>query len=186
MHLARRTRPSPDPVPASLVGQVAAALAAVDTAREALRDTLHSSPSLAERRAAHAELTAAFASADRLLRRAAELTRPTSYRQWRAWRHRLSQLDLARQAHLFAQADDLGCLGVGSVRAVDTGMTGPNIGELQHGHSQAPGAPAGYGLDLDAALTVPAWPATAAAAVPHETVPTLTDRRPAGWWPDAA
>jgi hypothetical protein len=60
----------------------------------------------------------------------------------------LSRLATARQAHLLAEQQDPGVLPLGSVRAVDTGMSGPAIGELQHGHSKAPGTPPSYGLDM--------------------------------------
>ena len=76
-----------------------------------------------------------------------------SYREWSLWRHRLSSLGIARQVHLFAEQDDSGLLPIGSVRTIDTGMSGPDIGDLQHGHSRAPGTLPTFGLDLEALLT---------------------------------
>jgi hypothetical protein len=101
-----------------------------------------------------------------------------SHREWSQWRRRLSRLDTARQAHLFAEADDLGVLGLGSVRAIDTGMSGPDIGELQHGRSAAPGSPATYGVDLDALLTAPA-PVLVVRAVREDEIPTEEPPGPA-------
>jgi hypothetical protein len=148
----RRRSPRTPVVPASLVDEIARSLAEVDRALASLESMLRRPAALAERRAARAAVGAAFAEADRLLRRAAALTRPGPYHEWRRWRHRLSQLDLAKQRHLFAESDDVACLGMGSVQVVDTGMEKPHIGELAYGHSREPGAPARYGLDMAAAL----------------------------------
>ena len=43
-------------------------------------------------------------------------------------------------------------LRLGTVRAIDTGMSGPDYGDLLHGESCEPGTPARYGLDLEAVL----------------------------------
>jgi hypothetical protein len=115
-----------------------------------------------DRRAAHTPVRQAFDAADALLRDATRIAKQHSYRDWSTWRRRLSNLDTARQLHLFAERDDLGVLRVGSVRAVDTGMSGPAIGDLQHGKSRAPGTGPAYGLDLEALLTAsPAHPPAA-------------------------
>jgi hypothetical protein len=162
-----KTRRPKVTVPADLVADADRALAGLDAARARLDEALRAGARLEERRAARAEVTAAFGTADRLLRTITALTRPGPYVEWSRWRHRLSQLDRAKQQHLFAQSDDLPCLRVGSVRAVDTGMSGPFIGELQHGRSRPAGAPATYGLDLEQALrTPPAVNTTPAAARP--------------------
>ncbi len=140
-------------VPPALAAQTDTAVATVRTALADLdRATQHGAP-LLERRAAHRELEAAFDAADALLRRATTLARQSSYREWSQWRHRLSQLGTARNLHRFAEQDDMGVLRVGSVRAIDTGMSGPDYGDLLHGESRAPGTPPTYGLDLDAVLT---------------------------------
>ncbi len=154
----RTRRPSIE-VPAALVRDIDLALAALDTARTDLERVRAGAAALPERRAAHARVSAAFEAADRLLRDAAGIARPGPYPAWRTWRHRLSRLDAAKQAHLFAQSDDVACLRPGSVRAVDTGMSGPSIGELQHGASRPPGTAPGYGLDLERALAAGAAPA---------------------------
>jgi hypothetical protein len=38
------------------------------------------------------------------------------------------------------------------VRAIDTGMSGPAIGDLQHGECSPSGTPAAYGVDVEAIL----------------------------------
>ncbi len=190
-HPARRNRPV---VPAPLVAEIEQSLVALDRARARLETTNRPGAPLADRRAGRAEVGSAFALADRLLRRAAELSRPGPYSEWRIWRHRLSQLDLAEQRHLFAESDDVACLGMGSVRAVDTGMSGPSIGELQHGHSRAPGTPARYGLDMAAVLESPApGPEASARPLPEPAAPSATSRpapapavKPEDRWPHAA
>jgi hypothetical protein len=140
-------------VPEVLVGQISDALAAVDEARAELARVVAAGAPLRDRRAAYASLGHAFDEADALLREAVALARQRSYRVWGLWRHRLSSLDTARQVHLFAGQDDVGLLPLGSVRAIDTGMSGPDIGDLQHGMSRAPGSPPTYGLDVEALLT---------------------------------
>lgn len=145
--MSRRQR---SPVPADLATRIEVALADVDHARDNLAV---SPPALADRRQAHRQMEAAFTVADALLREATELARGAGYLNWRQWRGRLSRLDIQWQQHLFAELDDIGVLDVGSVRAIDTGMSGPDIGDLQHGKSCPAGTPAHYGLDLTAALT---------------------------------
>ncbi|HET7388730.1 MAG TPA: hypothetical protein VFJ19_18920 [Nocardioidaceae bacterium] len=140
-------------VPTLLVDQINAALAAVDAAQAELGDAVADKAPLLDRRTAHTRLRHAFDDADALLRQATGMAQQHSFRDWSRWRHRLSTLDAARQAHLFAEQDDMCVLSVGSVRAVDTGMSGPDIGDLQHGRSCAPGTAPGYGLDVEALLT---------------------------------
>lgn len=148
----RRPRREAVEVPATLVQEIEQALETVRVAQDELARAVGAA-ALPVRRAAFARVTAAFEDADRLLRQATTLTRPGPYVAWREWRHRLSVLDIAKQRHLFAESDDVACLGMGTVRALDTGMAGPSIGELQHGESVLPGTPARYGLDVDEALT---------------------------------
>lgn len=148
----RRRQP---PVPPSLVGQIQEALEGVDKASATLDAVLAEGAPLLVRRRTRRELRQAFESADELLRRAANLAHPHSYTEWSKWRHRLSQLDTVLQVHLFAEQDDTGVSPLGSIRAIDTGMSGPSIGELQHGQSRPPGTPARYGLDMDTVLTAP-------------------------------
>lgn len=161
--MGRRKNPA---VPARLVAEIERALARVDVARARLdrttlgRTTLDrttgAAAPLPQRRRAHAELRAAYLDADALLREATRSAKAHSYREGSHWRHRLSTLDLARQRHLFEESDDPAALRLGTVRAVDTGMSGPAIGDHLHGRSKAPGAPETYGLDLEAILTTPA------------------------------
>ena len=149
--MRRRREPA---VPAELVDRIREALASVDENAARLRAVL-AAPGTArhERRVAHAELRQAFARADAQLREATLLAGQHSRAEWMRWRARLSELGTARQIYLFAERDDSGLLPTGSVRAVDTGMSGPDIGELQHGRSRPPGTPATYGLDLEQVLT---------------------------------
>ncbi|MGH3414612.1 MAG: hypothetical protein ACRDPH_16165 [Marmoricola sp.] len=143
------------PVGPALVRRIETALADLDTARAELAATTTMPSTVAERRAAHLRVRRAFDLADSLLRQASEQAacagsyRAGAYMEWSRWRHRLSQLDVARQAHLFAELDDPCVAELGWVRAVDTGMGGPAIGEMQHGDSKPPGTPARYGLDMD-------------------------------------
>ena len=171
----RRPRPEAVEVPATLVQDIEQALEAVRVAQEELTRAVGAAAALPVRRAAFARVTAAFEDADRLLRQATTLTRPGPYGAWREWRHRLSALDIAKQRHLFAERDDVACLGMGTVRALDSGMAGPSIGELQHGESVLPGTPARYGLDMDEELAerahVHAGPAAGASAGGPEPAP---------------
>ena len=145
-------RHRPPIVPADLQRQVTDALAAVARAEAELGGVSAGAPVLA-RRAAHAALTRAFDAADGALRRATAVAQQHSRHEWAIWRHRLTRLDTARQIHLLAERDDPGVLQLGTVRAIDTGMSGPAIGDLLHGESREPGTPARYGLDLEAVLT---------------------------------
>jgi hypothetical protein len=147
--LRRARRPV---VPTALVDEIAASLARVDGARDRLHRVRRSDPGLVERRQAHADLRAAFVEADALLREATRAAKAHSHREWSRWRHRLSILDTARQMHLFEESDDSGVVAIPSVRAIDTGMSGPAIGEFQHGACSPAGKRATYGLDLEAAL----------------------------------
>lgn len=146
----RRRRTAP--VPEGLVADIETALDRVREAEAALQDVIDHRGSRLERRRRHGELRAAYLAADGLLREATRLAKPHSYRAWSHWRHKLSQLDLARQIHLFHEQDDSGVLGLGDVRAVDTGMSGPAIGDLLHGRSRPPGTAPRYGLDMEAVL----------------------------------
>ena len=136
-------------VPEELTGEIDEALVAVDAATAELNKATYDTASRETRRDAHAELGRAFERADALLRRATQIAGEHSHRERSKWRARLSQLDTARQVHLFAEQDDPGVALLGNVRAVDTGMTAPRLGELQHGESKPPGTPATYGLDVD-------------------------------------
>jgi hypothetical protein len=147
--MRRRANP---PVPDELAARVADALTHVDVARRLLAEATRTGAPLGVRRSANAGLRRAYDEADALLRQAARSARQHSYPEWSRWRIRLSRLDTARQLHLFAESDDLGVLGMGTVRAFDTGMSGPAIGDLLHGEAVAPGAPAAYGLDMEALL----------------------------------
>lgn len=148
-----RRRPRPPVISTELTHQIEHALVTVDTARLELDRATGNGAPLLIRRAAHRNLRHAYDAADALLREATGIAKQRSYREWSLWRSRLSRLDTARQIHLFAELDEAGLLPIGSVRAIDTGMSGPDIGELQHGKSRAPGAPATYGLDIEALLT---------------------------------
>lgn len=75
-----------------------------------------------------------------------------SRRDWAQWRTRLSDLDTRRQIHLIAELDADSLLRTNSVRAIDTGMSGPDLGEMQHGDSMPLGSPATYGMDVEALL----------------------------------
>lgn len=141
-------------VPEALLGQIDTALAAVDDARAELARVITSRAPLQARRDAHVNLRHAFDDADALLRQATTLARQRSYGDWSQWRHRLSRLDTARQVHLLAEQDDPGVLPLGCTRALDTGMSGPDIGDMQHGQSRAPGALPTYGLDIEGLLAV--------------------------------
>jgi hypothetical protein len=143
----------PSAVPTSLVDRIDAALSAVDGSRAELAEVVARAAPLRSRREAYARVRHAFDEADALLREATALARERSFWDGSRWRRRLSSLDTARQLHLFAEMDDPGVLLIASVRALDTGMSGPAIGDLQHGQTRAPGSVPGYGLDLETALT---------------------------------
>jgi hypothetical protein len=145
----RRSRPA---VSARLSAEIEQALVRVDAARQRLDQVICAEPSLLVRRQAHADLRAAHLEADVLLREATRAAKGHSHQEWSRWRHRLSRLDAARQRHLFQEADDLGVLKIGSVRAIDAGMSGPAIGEFQHGECSADDKSVTYGVDLEAVL----------------------------------
>ena len=162
--MRRRHQPS---APRDLTEKIAAALARVETGKARLARATAAGAPLPVRRSAHAELRTAYGSADTLLRQAVRYAEQHSYPEWSRWRTRLSRLDAARQAQLFAEVDAVGVhLGLGTTRAIDTGMSGPAIGDLLHGESCPPGAPARYGLDLEALLS---------GSAEHELPATQTD-----------
>ena len=158
-------------VPPVLVDQIQEALERVDRSGGALDTALGEGAPLAVRRRTRARLRLDLEAADGLLRRSAGLARRRSYVEWSTWRHRLSRLDTVRQALLLADHDDLGVIPPGSVRAVDTGMSGPAIGDLLHGRSRPAGAAARYGLDMDEVLSVSREAAVPAATTPEPTGP---------------
>lgn len=179
--IGRRSRRQP-PVASSLVAEITEALTRVDAARSELDRVLASPAPLPDRRHAHAGLRTAFREADALLRAAVWSARAHSYGEGSRWRQRLSTLDAARQRHLFQEADDSGVLPLNSVRAVDTGMGGPAIGDLMHGKASPAGTPARYGLDVREAL---GWldqrrAATGASTGPVSHSTTSRARQPAG------
>jgi hypothetical protein len=146
----RTLRPHTEsPVPAELRQRIARALDEVDAARRELEGVERSPGSLARLRAAHARLRNAYLDADRQLRAATSLAKAHSRGEWMRWRRRLSENSTARQQHLFAEQDASCVLPAGTVQAVDSGMSGPAIGELQHGESAMPGATAEYGVDME-------------------------------------
>lgn len=151
--MTRRAPTAPSPM---LLKRIERSLSELDAARARLAEVVADEAPYLERRTAYATVSAAFADADQLLREVTRSLRPGPYRVWRQWRHRLSQLDVAKQIHMLAE-NDAQVLGLGSVRALDTGMLGPANGDLLHGESREPDATARYGLDLEAAL---AWRAT--------------------------
>lgn len=134
-------------------------LAEVAAARSVLLTHTGDDVTVDERRAAHRRLREAYAAADALLRAATTEAKGRSRYEWMQVRSRLSTLDTARQQHLMAERDELPVLSIGSVRAVDTGMLAPAYGSHVHGRSTAPGTPAGYGLDVEAALRMREGPA---------------------------
>lgn len=139
-------------VPVELVERVEHALATVAAARERCHEVERAGADLPVRRAASRDLRLAYDAAERLLREAARLAKVDGYHRWQPWRHRLSVLTTARANHLLAEHDEIGLLPWGSVRAVDTGMSGPDVGDLLHGRSRAPGSAAEYGVDVATAL----------------------------------
>lgn len=170
--MRRHQEPAP---PAPLLGQVDAALRDLDDARAELARVVAAGAPLRDRRVAHARVRRAYDAADALLREATAAARQHSRREWSLWRHRLSSLDTARQIHLLAEQDEVGLLPLGGERAVDTGMSGPDIGDLQHGGSRDPGSPPTYGLDLEALLLTPGGAGSATGEPPARA----DDRAPA-------
>ena len=130
--------------------------AEITRATRALDGLLADDAPVSERRAAHRRLRLAYEQADRLLRAATREVRAARPRSvvWSRLRSRLAELDTQRQLHLVQERDDLSVLALGEVQALDTGMSGPAIGELQHGGSVPTGAPAAYGDDLDTVLAL--------------------------------
>lgn len=122
--LVRREKMGPRAAP-ELVQRVEVALNKVDSARLALGATTASRASLNLRRAASAELRHSFDAADACLREATLVAKQRSRHDWAHWRKRLSDLDTRRQIHLIAELDADGILSTNSVRAIDTGMSGP-------------------------------------------------------------
>jgi hypothetical protein len=127
-------------------------LAEIADARAALLMLTGDDVTLDERRAAHRRLREAYLAADAVLREATREAKGRSRYEWMRLRTRLSALDTARQQHLMVERDEVPVPPIGSVRAIDTGMSGPAIGFHLHGRSQDPGTPARYGLDVEAAL----------------------------------
>lgn len=143
--------------------RTAAVLAALDAELEPLRAEIADARAallvltgddvtLDQRRAAHRRLREAYLAADAVLRAATREAKGRSRYEWMQLRTRLSALDTARQQHLMAERDEVPVPPIGSVRAIDTGMSGPAIGFHLHGRSKDPGTPARYGLDVEAAL----------------------------------
>lgn len=135
-----------------LVERIEVALSAVDSARLALDATMASRAPLNSRRAASAGLRHRFDEADACLREATTVAKSRSRHDWAHWRKRLSDLDTRRQIHLIAELDAREILRTNSILAIDTGMSGPDLGDMQHGDSMPPGSPATYGLDYEAML----------------------------------
>lgn len=156
--MKKRTKKlSVSPVPSSLVNQIETALARVDTVRAECDAATSAGMPLSTRRQLNTELTEAFEAADVLLRSATTAARQRgcvrpAFVAWSQWRRRLSRLDDAFQIHLFTESDDLPVLDLGEICAIDTGMSGPSIGDMQHGQSRPAGAPGRYGLDMAALL----------------------------------
>ena len=152
-------------VPAELATEIDRALAQVTARRAELERVILGRASVPERRRAHASLRAAFLEADTLLRAATRVAKGHSHRAGSQWRRRLSALDTARQQHLFEESDDRSMMPSGSVRAIDTGMSGPAIGDYLHGECSPAGTPAAYGLDIEAILTGADQPGTVAPVI---------------------
>ncbi|MEO5652091.1 MAG: hypothetical protein ABIN79_06765 [Marmoricola sp.] len=150
----RREQAGPRVAP-ELIQRIEVALSNVASAQLAFDATVVSRASLHSRRAADVKLRESFDSADASLREATMVAKQRSRHDWAHWRKRLSDLDTRRQIHLIAERDTDGMLRTNSVRAIDTGMSGPDIGEMQHGDSMPPGSPATYGVDYEAMLQAP-------------------------------
>lgn len=147
----RRLRRGPQ-VTDELAQRVGDALDAVDAAERVVAETHREGARLEVRRAAHAKLRAAFDAADAALREATAVAKQHSYRGWTEWRKRLSDLDVRKQVNLLTEQDLPGILPDNSIRVVDTGMSGPAIGDLQYGESMPPGSTATYGVDFESIL----------------------------------
>lgn len=155
---SRRTRPIP-PGPV-LLRRVEDARAELRAAQAELASVLAGPATPETRRAAYRRVSRAFEALEAPLREAARATKGAPYgkgwyRPWSHWRHLLSATSAARVRHMFAMSNDATVLGLGSVRALDSGMLGPSVGDMLHGRSVLPGAPARYGLDM-AAVTASA------------------------------
>ena len=150
----RKEKAGPRVAP-ELIQRIEVALSNVASAQLAFDATVVSCASLHSRRAADVKLRESFDSADASLREATMVAKQRSRHDWAHWRKRLSDLDTRRQIHLIAERDTDGMLRTNSVRAIDTGMSGPDIGEMQHGDSMPPGSPATYGVDYEAMLQAP-------------------------------
>jgi hypothetical protein len=135
-----------------LVQRIEVALSNVDTAQLAHDETMTPRARLSLRRTTSADLRHRLDVADACLREATVVAKQRSRRDWAYCRKRLSDLDTRRQLHLVAELDEPGILRTNSVQALDTGMSGPDIGDIQHGHSKPPGSPATYGLDYESIL----------------------------------
>lgn len=147
----RRLRRGPQ-VTDELAQLVEESLYAVDAAERVVAEAHRERARLDVRRAAHAKLRAAFDAADAALREATAVAKQHSHRSWTEWRKRLSDLDVRKQINLLTEQDLPGILPDNSIRVVDTGMSGPDIGDLQHGESVPPGSPAAYGVDFESIL----------------------------------
>ena len=137
---------------AALDAQLEPLMADIAAARAALLVLTGDDVTLDQRRAAHRRLREAYLAADAVLRAATREAKGRSRYEWMRLRTRLSALDTARQQHLMVERDEVPVPPIGSVRAIDTGMSGPAIGFHLHGRSKDPGTPARYGLDVEAAL----------------------------------
>jgi hypothetical protein len=147
----RRLRRGPQ-VTDELAQRVREALHDVDAAEALLAEADQGHAQLDVRRNAHAKLRAAFDAADAALREATEVAKRHSYRGWTEWRKQLSDLDVRKQINLLTEQDLPGILPDNSIRVVDTGMSGPDIGDLQYGESTPPGSPPTYGVDFESIL----------------------------------
>lgn len=181
----RHDRAAQPGVTEDLVARVDEALVRVERCRAELDILVRLEAPLPVRQTAYHHLELAFDAADGLFREATRVARARSFSEWSQWRRRLSRLDRSRQENLFAGSDALSVLAQGEVRAVDTGMSGPSIGEMQHGESR-PGGTTTYGLDMGVVLggrAEPAEPVSTdrpehAPSDPHASVVAVS-RRPA-------
>lgn len=139
--------------PQPLIERATVALADLQSAKSAFAASAAANPNApsVERRRQHAALRNAFLAADRELRLLVAALADAPYPLRSRWRGKLSDLDIQRQQHLFAEIDDLGVLPLGARRAIDTGMSGPDLHDHIHGRVLIAGSPERYGLDLPAA-----------------------------------